>query len=410
MTGEARPPSLGAMAFDMLANFRDDRPAAPGAWVEPPDFAFVGGHNDPESIPFAGLAEAAVTVLRREGRNLATYNLGGSPQGYLPLREFVMSGLGARAGIAGSPDQVLIVSGSLQALDLVNEAMLSPGDTVLIEMATYGGMVSRLERRGVSYVGMELDDDGIVPESLRSTLTELASQGITPKYLYTIPTVQNPTGSVMPLERRHEILAIAREFGVPIFDDECYADLTWGCERPPSFRALDGDGGQVIYCGSFSKSIAPALRVGYIIADEPIIRQLLALKTDAGTGALEQLTLAEYAPTHFDDHVDQLMVALQAKCDAMVSAVKEHFGDAVHVTEPLGGIYCWLTFPEGTDTQSFAAAAAAEGIEFNPGAGWSADPDWGKRRLRLCFGQAAPDTIRAGVAKLAEVCRASGAI
>ena len=398
------------MSFDMLANFRDDLPAAAGAWVDPPDFAFVGGHNDPESIPFAGLAEAAVTVLRREGRNLATYNLGGSPQGYLPLREFVMSGLGARAGISGSADQVLIVSGSLQALDLVNHAMLSPGDTVLIEMATYGGMVSRLERLGVNYIGMELDGDGIVPDTLRATLTDLAGQGITPKYLYTIPTVQNPTGSVMPIERRHEILAIAREFGVPIFDDECYADLTWGCDRPPSFRALDGDGGQVIYCGSFSKSIAPALRVGYIIADEPIIRQLLALKTDAGTGALEQLTLAEYAPTHFDDHVSQLMVALQVKCDAMVGAVNEHFGDAVHVTKPKGGIYCWLTFPEGADTGTFAPAAAAEGIEFNPGAGWSADPAWGKRHLRLCFGQASPETIRVGVARLADVCRAAGVI
>ncbi|MEM7096023.1 MAG: PLP-dependent aminotransferase family protein [Actinomycetota bacterium] len=398
------------MAFDLLGSFRDDLPAAAGAWVDPPDYAFVGGHNDPESIPFAGLAEAALTVLRREGRNLATYNLGGSPQGYAPLRAFVMDGLGARAGMNGDADQVLIVSGSLQALDLVNEAMLSPGDTVLIEMATYGGMVSRLQRLGVDYVGMDLDDDGIVPDALRWTLDDLAARGITPKYLYTIPTVQNPTGSVMPLQRRDEILAIAREYGIAIFEDECYADLTWGCERPPSLRALDGDGGQVIYCGSFSKSIAPALRVGYIIADEPVVRQLLALKTDAGTGALEQLTLAEYAPTHFDDHVGQLIDALQAKADAMVSAVREQFGDAVEVATPMGGIYCWLTFAEGVDTGTLVAAAAAEGIEFNPGAGWSADPDWGKRHLRLCFGQAAPDVIRAGVARFAEVCRAGGLV
>lgn len=395
-------------AFNMLDAFRSDLPAAPGPWHKPPQYSFVGGNNDTESIPFAGLAEAATTVLRREGRNLATYNLGGSPQGYEPLREFVMSGLGARAGMAGDPDEVLITSGSLQALDLVNQAMLSPGDTVVIEMATYGGMVSRLEALGVNYVGVDLDDSdvgggGIKLNHLRTVLTELSDKDVRPKYIYTIPTVQNPTGSVMSLERRRGLLDLAREFDVAIFEDECYADLTWGCERPPSLRALDGDGGQVIYCGSFSKSIAPALRVGYIIADQPVIRQLLALKTDAGTGALEQLTLAEFAPTHFDAHVDQLMVALKAKCDVMVDAVKTSFGDAVEVHTPMGGIYVWLTFADGVDTSAFVDQAAAAGIQFNPGAGWSADPAWGRRRLRLCFGSASADDIRAGVALLADM-------
>lgn len=393
------------MSFDMLGAFRSDLPAAGGAWQAPPEYSFVGGNNDAESIPFSGLAEAAVNILRTEGQNLATYNLGGSPLGYEPLRQFVMSGLGARAGMNGNPDEVLITSGSLQALDLVNRAMLSPGDTVILEKATYGGMVSRLGAIGVDYVGVDLDDNGIVIDDLRRVISDLAGKGITPKYIYTIPTVQNPTGSVMPLERRHELLEVANSSGIAIFEDECYSDLTWGCDRPPSLRALDGDGGHVIYCGSFSKSIAPALRVGYLIADEPVIRQLLALKTDAGTGALEQLTLAEYAPTHFDDHVERLMVALQVKCEAMVSAVRAEFGDSVHVTEPMGGIYVWLTFPEGVDTATFATEANAAGIEFNAGAGWSADPEWGARRLRLCFGQATPDTIAAGVAKLADIYR-----
>lgn len=393
------------MTFDMLGMFRSDLPAAPGPWSAAPEFSFVGGNNDAESVPFGGLAEAAVTVLRREGKNLATYNVGGSPLGYEPLREFVMSGLGARAGMSGNADQVLITSGSLQALDLVNRAMLEPGDTIIIEKATYGGMISRLAALGVKYVAVDLDDGGIVLDDLERILSELRADGITPKYIYTIPTVQNPTGSVMPLDRRLELLEIARSHGVPIFEDECYSDLTWGCERPASLRALDGDGGQVIYTGSFSKSIAPALRVGYIIADEPVIRQLLPLKTDAGTGALEQLTLAEYAPSNFDAHVERLMDALKVKADAMVSAVKSEFGDSVHVTEPMGGIYVWLTFPEGVDTGAFVADANAAGIEFNPGAGWSGDAAWGARRLRLCFGQATPDTIRAGVTKLAAVYR-----
>ena len=391
----------------MLAAFRSDLPVVGDGWRPPPEYSFVGGHNDAASVPFSGLAESLVTALRREGSNLAYYNLGGSPLGYEPLRSFIVGELGARAGMAGGPDQVLMVSGSLQALDLVNDAMLSPGDTVLVEQATYGGMISRIERMGVRHVGVELDDGGIVLTHLRSVLEDLASDGITPKYLYTIPTVQNPTGTVMPLDRRQALLALAREYSLPIFEDECYADLTWGCERPPSLRALDADGGQVIYCGSFSKSIAPALRVGYLVADEPVIQQLLALKTDAGTGSLEQLALGDYCPSHFTAHVDRLVVALQIKADAMVDAVQREFRGKVHLAPPMGGIYVWLTFPEGTDTDALAPAAKAAGIEFNAGSGWSSDPQWGKRRLRLCFGAPDVDTIRSGIAELARVYRAS---
>jgi 2-aminoadipate transaminase len=393
------------MTFDIAGSFRNDLPAAAAPWTDPPDYPFVGGNNDADTVPYAGLAEAAANALARHGRNLATYNLGGSPQGYLPLRTFLCDALARRADTPTDPDQVLITSGSLQALDLVNQALLAPGDTVIVEQATYGGALSRLRSCGATWHGAELDDDGIVPGALDELLSRLAADGVKPKYLYTIPTVQNPTGTVMPRARRLEILDIVRRHGIAVFEDDCYADLTWDGSRPPTFRALDGDGGQVIYCGSFSKSLAPALRVGFIVADAAVILQLLALKTDAGTGALEQLTLAEYAPSHFDDHVEQLAAALKAKCDHMVAAARREFGPAVDIRPPEGGIYIWLTFPEGVDTSSMVAAAADVGVQFNPGAEWSADPTWGSRRLRLCFGDADPTGIDAGVAALAKVYR-----
>ncbi|MEM9654182.1 MAG: PLP-dependent aminotransferase family protein [Actinomycetota bacterium] len=395
------------MAFDMPAAFRPDLPPAAPAWEEPPEYSFVGGHNCADTVPFAALAEASVNALTKHGRALATYNLGGSPLGYHPLREFVAESLGARAATPVDPEEVLITSGSLQALDLVNQAMLAPGDTVIIEQATYGGAVSRLAAVGARWEGVALDDDGIVPEHLEALLTDLRGRGVSPKYLYTIPTVQNPTGSVMPEARRHEILDICRRFDVPIFEDDCYADLVWDGSRPPTFRAIDRGAGQVVYCGSFSKTIAPALRVGFVVADRPVIQQLLALKTDAGTGAVEQLTLAEFAPPHFDAHVEKLTGVLQEKCSRMVTAVERSFGSDVTVVPPKGGIYVWLTFPEGVDTSSFVDAAAAEGIEFNPGRGWSADPEWGSRRLRLCFGHTDASAIDDGVAKLAEVYRSA---
>lgn len=403
------------MTFDMTNLFRSDLPAGEQPWQPAPRFSFVGGHNDAANVPFGGLAEAAVSVLRREGPSLATYNLGGGPQGYDRLREFICHKLGTRAHMACDPGQVLVTSGSLQALDLVNAVFLEPGDTVIVEQATYGGMISRLARLGVEVLGAELDADGIRTDALARQLDALAARGRRPKYIYTIPTVQNPTGSVLPLERRRELLELARHHGVAIFEDDCYADLLWEGERPPTIRSLDsggggGGGGQVVYCGSFSKSIAPALRVGYVVADWPVLSRMLALKTDAGSGALEQMVLAEYASSHFTEHVDQLRSVLRAKCQVMADAVAASFGEAVTVVPPKGGIFLWLAFADGVDTGALAAPALAEGIEFNPGAGWSADPAWGRSRLRLCFGHPDHDTIRAGVAALAQVFRQAGAL
>ena len=376
-------------------------------WAGDPPYNFVGGHNDPASVPFGGFAEAAAAALARHGPALAAYNLGGSPQGHLPLREFVSEALDRRAHMATDASEVLVTSGSLQALDLVNLAMVAPGDAVIVEKATYAGTLSRLAALGADVHGVELDSDGMRIDHLNDVLESQRRQGRRPKFIYTIPTVQNPTGTVMPVDRRLELLETARRYEVAVFEDDCYADLVFDGSRPPTIRSLDSGGGQVVYCGSFSKTLAPALRLGYIVADWPVMSRLLALKTDAGSGALEQITVAEYAAAHFDDHVDALTAALSRKCDAICGALRDSFGDRADFEAPRGGIFVWVALPDGIDTDRLVAPAAARGVEFNPGSAWSTDPVYGSTRMRLCFGHLRSDDIATGIAALAEVVDAS---
>ena len=390
------------LSFEIGNLYRQSLPPPEEPWSGIPEFSFVGGNNDEANVPVAGLTEAAARVLQREGRRLAIYNLGGSPLGHEDLRNFVSDKLGIRAATTVEPDQVLITSGSLQALDLVNDLLLSPGDNVIVEEATYGGMLSRLHRLGVVVHGVRLDSDGVCPEHLREVLDRCVSEG-RPISIFTPYPRCKPTGSCMPLERRLQILEVMDEYETAIFEDDCYADLLWGCARPPTLWELDQTDTRVIYCGSFSKSIAPALRVGYLIADSSILQQILALKVDAGSGALEQMIVAEYAASHFNDHAEQLTSVLHRKAEVMAEAVETHFGNSVEFTMPKGGIFMWLVFAEDIDTAEFSATAARNGIEFNAGAGWSADSDWGANKMRLCFGNPTEDVIREGVRGLSEI-------
>jgi len=369
-----------------------------------PKYNFVGGHNDAEHVPVEALTAAATAVLTREGRTLATYGLGSGPQGYRPLREFLVAKLGRDAGIACAADDILITSGSLQALDLVNGILLNRGDTVLIEQATYQGSLNRLARLGVNTVGIPLDRDGMRIDALAAALADLERRGVRPKYIYTIPTVQNPTGTILPEERRHALLRLAHQYAVPIFEDDCYADLIWDGKRPPALFAMSPHGG-VIHIGSFSKSVAPALRVGYIVADWPLIARMLALKTDAGSGALEQMVLAEFCAQHFATHVPALTRGLRKKLDTLMEALAEQFGTAAEFDEPKGGIFLWVKLAEPVDTLKLYPVALAAGIALNPGAEWSTDKGDAKGRMRLCFANPSHAAIRAGVAALAEVCR-----
>jgi len=389
--------------IDYAPLLRANLPAAAAKYAGFPKYNFVGGHNDAASVPVDDLIAAASKVLKREGPTLATYGLQSGPQGYRGLREFLVKKLGRDAGINCTADDILITGGSQQGLELVNSLLLDKGDTIVIEEASYGGFLSRVKRFGVNMVPLPLDKQGLDIEAVGRVLADLKSKGIRPKYLYTIPTVQNPTASVLPLERRHALIKLCETYGVPILEDECYSDLIWDGKRPQAMRGITGDD-HVIHIGSFSKSIAPALRLGYIVAGWPVMSRLLSLKTDSGTGAIDQMVIAEYCEAHFDNHVVALRKVLKRKLDVLTEALGANFGTAAEFDYPEGGIFLWIKLPDSVDTAKLFQAASKEGVSLNPGAEWSIDPVYGKSRLRLCFANPTEQTIREGVAKLAEVC------
>ena len=390
-------------AYPNLFGSKVPPPAPP--WTGHPEYNFIGGHNDPTLVPVEALIEASSTVLRREGPSLALYSLAQGPQGYPPLRQFVADKLKRWRGIDATADGVLITSGSGQGIDLINQSLLEPGDTVVLEEFTYGGYLTKLRRNGINIVAAPLDDDGIRIDALDRILGDLKRKGTTPKYICTIPTIQNPTGSIMPLERRRELLAVAKKYGVAIFEDECYADLTWGgMDAPPALYALDPS--QVVHIGSFSKTLAPALRLGYALAAPDFLGRLTAIKaqTESGTGALEQMVVAEYFSKHFAGHVERLSNTLHEKLDTMVEALEREFGTSVEPWRPKGGIFLWMKLPDQVDVRKLVAPALKAGIAFNPGPEWAVDGEAAKSRLRLCFALPSKEQIRAGVAAFARVC------
>ena len=395
---------MSSRAFDFASLFPAGLPVPSAKWLGAPKFNFTGGNNDPDQVPVEGLIAASNAVLAREGKTLANYGLASGPQGYRPLREFLAAKLRRDAGISCSYDDILIVSGSLQALDLINAVFLARDDTVIVEQETYQGALNRLTRLGVNAVGIPLDADGMRMDALEAALADLKRRNIRPKYIYTIPTVQNPTGTIMGEERRAQLLRLSEDYGVPIFEDDCYADLIWDGRRPPAIHAMSKTDG-VIHIGSFSKSIAPALRVGYIVARWDVLSRILSMKIDAGSGALEQMVLAEYCTSHFTTHVPALRRGLRTKLETLMEALNEQFGTAAEFDDPKGGIFLWVKLPDNVDTLKLYQSALAAGVAINPGPEWSTNRPHSRNRLRLCFASPSEDEIRQGVATLAEVCR-----
>lgn len=376
-------------------------PGAPqGRGLSPDRVNFAGGAPDPKSMPTKAMGEAAVRAMEKNGQWALQY---GAATGYSGLVEQLLIKLKRDNGVDVRPENVLITAGASQAIDLVCDALIDPGDVILTEAPTFLGALRLFNAHRAEIVGIPMDDQGMKMDHLEAKLADLKAQGVRPKLIYVIPTFQNPTGVTTPLERRRRILALAKEYNVAVLEDDAYFDLRFSGERLPMLTTLD-DAGLVIYTGTFSKIIGAGLRLGWIIGPESLITKVAKLKPDGGTSPFASHIVAEYAPSQLEDHVKELVRVYRNRRDTMINALTEEMPASVQWTEPEGGFFVWLTLPEGADALAIQPEAAAHGVDFMPGTVFYADGQ-GRRNIRLAYSFTDEEAIQRGVKILAGIIR-----
>ena len=371
-------------------------------------YDFAVAYPDPASLPLDGLVEGLKQALAEEGRDLALY---AHPQGYTPLREFVAAKLQRDRNIQVTADDVILGDGSGQPIHLVAETLLDPGDVVIVEDFVYSGTLNTLRRFGADMRGVATDDHGMIPAALEAVIQRALAEGKPPKFIYTVPTFQNPQGWTMSLERRKAMVALCQRYAVPILEDDCYVDLRFEGQDVTSLYSLD-DTGLVMYVASFSKIIAPGMRLGYLVAPKSILQRAMGAKSGGSVNSFAAFAVHRFAQDNLMSHIETINEVQQAKRDAMLAALDEHFSaDGVSWSRPQGGIFIWLKLREGADAAAIRdKILATDDVGYHPGNNFAADGVSGKNCLRLCFGYNTPDEIGEGIARLAAAFRREGVL
>ena len=364
----------------------------------PEVISFAGGLPTPAGFPLETVRQAFDRVLRENGKNALQY---GPTEGYQPLREWVVEHLRSE-GAELTVDNILIVSGSQQALDLLGKILIDPGSKVLVETPSYLGALQAFNLYEPSYVNVPADDGGLIPEAITDEIAAGA------RFLYALPNFQNPTGRTLTTERRHALLARAGAAGLPVIEDDPYGELRYAGEPQPSLLSLSKQyGATVIRMGSFSKVLAPGLRVGYIAAPREIIDKLVQAKqaADLHTSSLVQMAIHEVVRDGFlKEHLPKVREIYRLQCGYMLDALEREFPASVRWTRPEGGMFIWVTLPAHIDSTVLLERAVAQNVAFVPGAPFYAGKGE-KNTLRLAFVTVPEDKIRTGVAILARLIR-----
>jgi 2-aminoadipate transaminase len=371
---------------------------------DPEVISFAGGLPAPDVFPVEEFNAACGQVLKEWGALALQY---GSTEGYLPLREMIARHT-ARYGISVGPENILITSGSQQALDLLGKVFINPGDRLLVEEPTYLGALQAWNAYGAEYVTVRMDENGMITDELDNALRS----GV--KFIYVLPNFQNPTGVTLSLERRQQLIEIADRYGVPIIEDDPYGQLRYEGENLPSIVSMDNEfrknggneyRGNVIYLSTFSKTLAPGLRLAWVIAPAQVIRKLVQAKqgADLHTATFNQIVAYEVARGGFiDRHIWLIRRVYGERRNIMLDAMEELFPPGVTWTKPQGGLFLWGMLPKGMDTTEVFKIAVKRKVAFVPGTSFFA-LGGGENTMRLNFSYSNPEQIQTGIERLAKV-------
>ncbi len=371
-------------------------------YTEQPDvISFAGGLPAPDVFPVDEFADACQRVLRDLGAQALQY---GTTEGYIPLREMIARH-SARYGIDITPDNILVTSGSQQALDLLGKIFINPGDRILVEAPTYLGALQAWNAYGAEYVSVPMDEDGMMADALEEALRT------GPKFIYVLPNFQNPTGVTLSLERRHKLIELADRYGVPIIEDDPYGQLRYEGDHLPSVVVLDGQyrdncqnvyHGNVIYLSTFSKILAPGVRLAWVIAPPEVIRKLVLAKqgADLHTSTFNQMVAYEVSHGGFlDRHIHLIRRIYKERRDVMLAAMDAYFPPGVDWTQPKGGLFLWGILPETINTNELIKVAVERKVAFVPGTPFYPNGG-GKNTMRLNFSNASSLSERQALLQL----------
>ncbi|WP_445628115.1 aminotransferase-like domain-containing protein [Nostoc sp. DSM 114167] len=360
--------------------------------------SFAYGLADPILFPHADLSAASAAVLAEEAPLALNY---GPPSAQ--LYEQIILRLQAQ-GISANRDRVIIGYGSGQILGLLPDVFLEPGDVVIVEGPTFLGIVNRFVQAGARLITIPVDEMGMDVDALEETLSDLKKRGIRPRFIYTIPTFHNPTGSTMPLSRRQKLVALAAEYGVLVVEDDAYSDLRFQGEVVPSLASLDKEG-WVLYVNTFSKIIAPGIRLGWACGDPVIIERLAMFKSEGPVGPFVSHVVGRYCATgKLDRHIQELIACYKHKCNLLLEAIAQEFPSDVVALRPDGGFFVWCKLPPDISAKALLIAANEHGISFLPGTRCYANGQ-GDDAIRLAFSFQPTKKIVEGIATLGAVLR-----
>lgn len=374
--------------------------------TEQPDIiSFAGGLPAPDVFPLDEFLEACAKTIRDHGAKALQY---GTTEGFFPLRELIARRT-ARLGIEVTPENIMITSGSQQALDLLGKTFINRGDHVLVESPTYLGALQAWNAYGAEYVAVPFDEDGMITDALEDALRT------GPKFIYVLPNFQNPTGITFSYERRKKLVELADRYGVPIVEDDPYGQLRFEGEHIPAVEVIDSQirtnhgcyTGNVIYLSTFSKILAPGLRLAWVIAPPEVVGKLVQAKqgADLHTSTFNQIAAYEVGQGNFfDKHIRRICEVYRERRDVMLDSLEEHMPPGVHWTHPQGGLFLWATLPEELNSSRVLEDAVKEKVAFVPG-----EPFYpcggGHNTMRLNFSNATPEKINEGIARLGVVFR-----